>query len=364
MKVGIPRETKPDEYRVAMTPDAIRELASDGHEVLVEVTAGKGAGFSADEYAAAGARIMEGNAALYAETELVIKVKEPQPDDIQHMRPGQVVFGYFHLAGSRDVTQACLESGITAVAYETLYDEQGHLPLLKPMSEIAGKMSAQEGARFLENPQGGRGVLLSGVAGARPAKVVILGGGTVGTNAAVIAAAMGANVVIMDINRDRLAYLEANMPDNVSVMFSKTDSIARQTKDADLVVGAVMMPGKRADQLINRELLQEMLPGSVLVDVSIDQGGCSETSRPTTHSDPVYVEEGVIHYCVTNIPGAVGRTGTQALCHATLPYCRELAGTGLQAFVDRSPGRMAALNIHQGMVMHPGVLEAFPDMRA
>jgi alanine dehydrogenase len=273
-----------------------------------------------------------------------------------------IVFCYFHFASSRELIEGCLSKKIAAVAYETLVDEHGHLPLLTPMSEVAGKMSIQEGAKCLEKPMMGRGILLGGVSGVEPAVVLVLGGGVVGSNAARVAAGLGAIVTIMDINLDRLRYLDEIMPPQVTTIYSDPHAVQRFAVGADLVIGAVLIPGAKTPVLIDRQILGRMRKGSVIVDVSIDQGGCCETSRPTTHSDPIFVVDDVVHYCVTNMPGAVGRTSTQALCNATISYCRELAGLGLDSFVARSAGRAAALNMRDGRLLHRAVAEAFPDM--
>ncbi|MFC1535296.1 alanine dehydrogenase [Thermodesulfobacteriota bacterium] len=362
MIIGILREIKKDEYRVAMLPVGFELLKKDGNRILFQKGAGLGSGYGDDAYMAAGAELINSTAEVYAQAEMIVKVKEPQSEEIEQFRPGLVVFCYFHFAGSRELTEACLKKRIAAVAYETLTDEQGHLPLLTPMSEVAGKMSIQEGAKCLEKPMMGRGILLGGVSGVAPANVLIIGGGVVGTNAARVAAGLGANVIIMDINLDRLRYLDSMMPLNVTTVYCDPRAIQRYAATADLVVGAVLVPGGKAPVLIDRHIVKRMKKGSVLVDVSIDQGGCCETSRPTTHSDPVFIVDGVVHYCVTNMPGAVGRTSTQALCNATLPYCRELAGMGLDTFVKRSAGRAVALNMRNGKLLCPAVAEAFPDM--
>ena len=276
---------------------------------------------------------------------MIVKVKEPQPSEIARLREGQTLFCYFHFAASRELTVGCLKAGITAVAYETLQDTQGRLPLLTPMSEIAGRMSIQEGAKYLERPMMGQGILLGGVPGVAPANVLVLGGGVVGTNAARMAAGLAANVTLMDINLDRLRYLDEVMPANVTTIFCDPHTIADYTTHADLVIGAVLIPGGRAPVLIPRSLVKKMKPGSVIVDVSIDQGGCAETSRPTTHREPTYIVDGVVHYCVTNIPGAVSRTSTLALCNATLPYVRQLASQGIDAFAALDTGHAAAINM-------------------
>jgi len=362
MIVGVPREIKPDEYRVAVLPVGASLLAKDGHTVLIERSAGVGSGFEDAEYVSAGAKIVETSADIYAAADMIVKVKEPQDAEMSLLRRGQIVFTYFHFASSRALTESCLKSGMTAVAYETLADANGRLPLLTPMSEVAGKMSVQEGAKYLERPMAGRGILLGGVAGVPPANVLVLGGGVVGASAARLAAGVGANVVLMDINLDRLRYLDEVMPANVTTVYCDPHAVRHYAKLADLVIGAVLIPGGRAPHLIDRELLREMKDGAVIVDVCIDQGGCIETSRPTSHHDPVYLVDGVVHYCVTNMPGAVGRTSSQALCNATLPYARELAGLGLKGFAGLDRGRAAAVNMIDGKIMNAAVMAAYPDL--
>jgi len=363
MIIGVPKETKVDEYRVALLPVGAELLAGDGHEVLVEQGAGLGSGFEDRSYAAVGARIVAAPR-IYSKAELIVKVKEPQPEEIAALSAGQIVFCYFHFAASRELTTGCLEAGITAVAYETLSDADGRLPLLTPMSEIAGKMSIQEGAKYLERPMMGRGVLLGGVPGVAPANVLILGGGVVGAGAARVAAGIGANVTIMDIRLDRLRYLDEVIPANVTTIYSDPHAIQSYAIEADLVVGAVLVPGGRAPVLINRPLLSRMKKASVIVDVSIDQGGCAETSRPTTHREPTYTVDGVIHYCVTNIPGAVSRTSSQALCNATLPFVRQLASLGVEDFAALDPGHAAAVNLRNHQITNPAVAQTFPDLPA
>lgn len=362
MIVGIPREIKADEYRVAILPVGVNLLVSDGHTVLIEKGAGLGSGFDDNSYAVEGAQIVSSAGEIYKQSELVVKVKEPQPEEISQLRRGQIVFCFFHFAASRELTEGCLKTGITALAYETLADEKGRLPLLTPMSEVAGKMSIQEGAKFLEKPMMGRGILLGGVAGVEPANVLILGGGVVGASAARVAAGLGANVVIMDTNLDRLRYLDEVMPANVTTIYSDPHAIERYAVWADLVIGAVLIPGARTPVLINRKLLKRMKAGAVVIDVCIDQGGCFETSCPTTHHDPTFIFDGVVHYCVTNMPGAVGRTSSHALCNATLPYCRDVARFGIDDFITMSPGNAAALNLHNGKIVSSAVAEVFPDL--
>ncbi|MCH7916545.1 MAG: alanine dehydrogenase [Planctomycetes bacterium] len=359
MIIGIPCEVKRDEYRVAVLPVGVQLLTGDGHRVLLQKGAGLGSGYDDASYAQAGATLIDSAAEIYDQAQLVMKVKEPQVEEIALLRPDQIVFCYFHFAGSRQLTQGCLDRGIVAVAYETLSDEQGQLPLLTPMSEVAGKMSIQEGAKCLEKPMMGRGILLGGVAGVEPAKVLIIGAGVVGTNAARVAAGLGASVVIMDINLKRLRYLEETMPPNVTTVYCDPHAVAQHARLSDLVVGAVLIPGAKTPRLINRETVKEMKKGAALVDVCIDQGGCCETSHVTTHSDPVFIVEDVVHYCVANMPGAVGRTSSQALCNATLPYCRELAALGIDDFTSKSPGRAAALNMRRSEVLCTAVADAF-----
>lgn len=362
MIIGIPKEVKADEYRVALLPVGAELLCKDGHTVLVETNAGLESGYPDQDYIDAGAKIVENADAVYGQSEMIIKVKEPQSDEIKRLNSKQILFCYFHFASSRDLTKGCLDAKITAIAYETLADNNGHLPLLTPMSEVAGKMSVQEGAKSLEKHGKGRGILLGGVTGVKPANVMILGAGVVGTNAATVAAGMGANVIIMDIDLDRLRYIDEVMPPNVTTVFSDPHAIAYHSIYSDLIIGAVLIPGGKAPMLITREIMKTMKRGAVLVDVAIDQGGCFETSRPTTHGNPTYVIDDIVHYCVANIPGAVSRTSSQALCHATLPYCRELAKLGLDRFLAKSPGYASSLNMRDGYVTLEGVAEAFPDL--
>ncbi len=360
MIIGVPKEIKRDEYRVALLPVGAHLLAEDGHTVLVEHSAGTASGFEDSAYEAAGAEIVKSADEVYAKSDMVVKVKEPQPEEVKQMQGGQTVFCYFHFAASKELTKACLEAGITAVAYETLTDARGRLPLLTPMSEIAGRMSIQEGAKYLEKPMMGQGILLGGVPGVPPANVLILGGGVVGTNAARMAAGLAANVTIMDIDLDRLRYLDEIMPANVTTIYCDPHSVQDYAANADLVVGAVLIPGGLAPKLISESLVAKMKNGSVLVDVCIDQGGCADTSRPTTHSEPTYIVDGVVHYCVANIPGAVSRTSTHALCNATGPYVRELASLGVDAFAAVDQGRAAAVNVRGGQIVNAAVAKAFP----
>jgi alanine dehydrogenase len=359
MLIGVPREIKRDEYRVAMLPVGVEELSRAGHKVLLETNAGVGSGLSDAEYAAEGAEIVATAAEIYGRADLIVKVKEPLPAEYSLIRAGQTLFTYFHFAASNELTQAMLKSGATCLAYETLKDTQGRLPLLTPMSEVAGRMSIQEGAKYLEKPQLGRGILLAGVPGVAPAHITILGGGVVGANAAKIAAGFQADIAILDVNMDRLRYLDDIMPPNVNVLYSDRHTIRDQLRLADLVVGAVLIPGAKAPRLITRQDLKQMKPGSVIIDVAIDQGGCVETSRPTTHSDPTYLEEGVLHYCVTNMPGAVGRTSTFALCNVTLPWVLMLAKLGIEPAIRQSASLASAANICRGKVTNQAVAETF-----
>jgi len=358
MRIGVPKEVKSDEYRVAMLPVGVDLLTKAGHKVFVEQDAGVGSGFSDDMYTAAGATIVKTHQEAF-DVDMIVKVKEPQPQEIELFKPNQIVFTYFHFAASNELTQGCLEREIVAIAYETIKDRQGRLPLLTPMSEIAGKMSIQEGAKFLEKPMMGRGILLGGVPGVAPAKVVVIGAGVVGSCAAKVAAGLGADVVVMDINLDRLRYLDDVMPANVDTIYSDPHTIKKHVSEADLVVGAVLIVGAKAPRLVNRELLRHMQPGAVLVDVAIDQGGCAETSRPTTHKDPIYIAEGVVHYCVTNMPGAVGRTSTIALCNATLPYALTIANKGYMKAAEDDVGLAEGINMAGGRVTNAAVAESF-----
>jgi alanine dehydrogenase len=359
MLIGVPKEIKPDEYRVALTPAGAEMLTQSGHDVVVEKGAGLGSGFTDDFYENAGATILETADEVWAKAEMIMKVKEPIAPEWPRMRDGQVIFTYFHFAASEELTKAVVDSGAIAIAYETVELTTGELPLLTPMSEVAGRMAVQEGAKYLEKPQGGLGVLLGGVPGVNPGKVVILGGGVVGTNAAKMAAGLGANVFIMDINLDRLRYLDDVMPANVSTLYSTRYAIRKQVEDADLVIGAVLIPGAKAPSLITKEDLGLMRDGTVIVDVAIDQGGCVETMKPTTHHDPVYEVDGVIHYAVANMPGGVPRTSTLALTNATLPYALQLAGKGWQQACRDNAALKLGVNVVAGKVTYAGVAEAF-----
>ena len=358
MLIGLPKEIKSDEYRVAMLPSGVEDLTQAGHKVLVERGAGSGSGIADDDYAACGAEIVQSHAEVFA-ADIVIKVKEPLSAEWSLLRRGQILFTYFHFAADEELTRNVLESGVTAVAYETLKGRSGDLPLLTPMSEVAGRMSIQQGAKFLERPQEGRGILLGGVPGVEPAHIAILGGGVVGKNAARIAAGFQADVVLLDVNVERLRYLDDIMPANVNTLFSDRHNIREQLRKADLIIGGVLIPGARAPRLVTAEDLKIMKPGAVVIDVCIDQGGCFETSRPTTHSAPTYLVDGILHYCVTNMPGAVGRTSTYALCNVTFPYLKRIVSEGLQAACQRDPGLAAAVNMLEGRVTNQAVAETF-----
>jgi alanine dehydrogenase len=362
MIIGVLREVKSDEYRVGLLPVGAELLVRDGHTVLVETAAGGESGFEDDQYLAAGAKIVDTAEEVWGEAELIVKVKEPQPAEIPMMREGQDVFTYFHFAADEALTRGCLDQGITAIAYETLEGRTEHgrasLPLLTPMSEVAGRLSIQEGAKYLERPQQGRGVLLGGVPGVEPGDVLIIGGGVVGTNAAWMAAGLGAYVTILDLDLDRLRYLSEIMPPNVTTIYSDIHAIRDALTRADLVIGAVLIPGAKAPHLIRRDDLPTMKRGSVIVDVAVDQGGCVETTHATTHADPVYLVDGVVHYCVANMPGAVSRTSTQALTNATLPWVVRLANEGSDRLAAANDGFRSAVNTRGGRVLNRAVGEA------
>ena len=355
MKVGVPTETKTDEYRVALTPSGVRELADRGHEVLVQRGAGEGSAIADDDYVAQGARIVPDADAVFGEAELVVKVKEPQPEEVARLEPRHTLFTYLHLAPDPALTQGLVDSGATCIAYETVEDRAGRLPLLAPMSEVAGKIATQAGAFMLEKPLGGRGLLLGGVPGVAAGRVMIIGGGVVGINAAVIAIGMGAEVNVLDRNVDRLRDVELLLNDRASTVFSSTVEIEQLLPQVDLVIGAVLVHGARAPHVVTREQLGLMKRNAVLVDVAIDQGGCFETSRPTTHSDPTYEVDGITHYCVANMPGAVPITSTYALTNATMPYVVRLAGEGVHRALSSDPGFMAGLNVAAGQVTYEPV---------
>ena len=357
--IGVPREIKEQEQRVSVVPSGAFLLTKAGHTMLVEKGAGLGSGISDEEYIGAGCQMIDDAAEVWARSEIIAKVKEPLAEEYQFLRSDLVVFTFFHFAASKPLADACLDSGVSAVAYETIEGKNGTLPLLTPMSEVAGRMSVLAGARNLQRQNGGRGVLLSGVPGVEPGRVVILGGGVVGSNAARMAAGLGARVRIFDIDLERLRYLDDTMPANVNTCFSTPFAVHEAVQAADLVIGAVLVAGDRAPVLVPKEWLLEMPNGSVIVDVAVDQGGCVESGRPTTHADPTYVIDGVVHYCVANMPGAVPRTSTFALTNATQPYLQELASEGLELFVKRDPHRAQGLNVSAGMVFHRGVSKAF-----
>ena len=358
MIIGTPKEIKDNEYRVGITPGGARQLVEAGHQVLVEVGAGKGSGFSDKEYQTSGAKIVATSADAWS-AQLVAKVKEPQPSEYGFLRPDLVLFAYLHLAAEERLTREMMARGLTGIAYETVELPNGNLPLLTPMSEVAGRMSIQIGAYYLEKTNGGRGKLLSGVPGVRPADVAIIGAGVVGTNAAQVALGMGAHVMIVDINLERLRYLNEVMSGRLTTLSSNPINIAEAVRRADLLVGAVLIKGGKAPKLVTRDMISAMNPGSVVVDVSVDQGGCIETSHPTTHSNPTFLVNGVIHYCVGNIPGAVPRTSTYALGNATLPYVVKLANLGVEAAIQADPSLAKGVNVHKGKVTYPAVAEAF-----
>ncbi|MEC4896313.1 MAG: alanine dehydrogenase [Oscillatoria sp. PMC 1051.18] len=360
MEIGVPKETKDQEFRVGLSPDSVRLLCDKNHTVFVEKNAGTGAGFTDEDYEKAGAKIVP-DAATAWNRELVVKVKEPLPEEYQYLQKEQLLFTYLHLAASHSLTKALLDSGVSAIAYETVELPDGRLPLLTPMSIIAGRLSVQFGARYLERQQGGRGVLLGGIPGVRPGKVVILGGGVVGTEAARIAVGMGAAVQIIDINVERLAYLESLFGSRVELLYSSPLLIEQLVPEADLLVGAVLVVGRRAPVLVPRSLVKQMRPGSVIIDVAVDQGGCVETLRTTSHTNPTYVEEEVIHFGVPNMPGAVPWTATQALNNSTLPYVLKLANLGLKA-LERDAALAGGLNVKNHLLIHPAVQEVFPDL--
>lgn len=359
MIIGCPKEIKDNEYRVALTPAGVAHLRKSGHDVVIEESAGVGTGITDDSYKAAGAEIAGSAADVYERARLIVKVKEPLESEYPLIRPEHVLFTYFHFAASRQLTEAMLSSGAACVAYETVEMPDGSLPLLTPMSEVAGRMAVQEGAKYLERPMMGRGILLAGVPGVPPANVLILGGGVVGSNAARIAAGIGANVTVMDIDIDRLRYLEDVMPPNVTTLYSNVHTIKEKLADADLVIGAVLLVGTKSPVLVTREMLGLMKRGAVMVDVAVDQGGCFETTRPTTHRDPIYVVDGIVHYCVSNMPGAVAGTSTYALTNATFPYLEELADLGLEAAMKEDEALRMGLTIAQGKLLVKDLADQF-----
>ena len=359
MKIGIPKEIKNNENRVGMTPAGVKELVNNGHEVAVQKTAGEGSGFADEEYVAAGAQILPTIEDVYAYADMIVKVKEPIAPEYPLVKKGQVLFTYFHFASDRELTEAMMKAEGICIAYETVRDRVGTLPLLIPMSEVAGRMSIQEGARFLEKPQGGKGKLLGGVPGVKPAKVLILGAGVVGKNAAFMAAGLGADVTITDISLPTLRHLDEVMPKNVKTLFSSRHNIEQELPTTDLVIGSVLIPGAKAPKLLTKDMLKLMKPGSVIVDVAIDQGGCFETSVPTTHSEPVYSIDEVVHYAVANIPGAVPYTSTLALTNATLPYAIRLANLGWVEACKKDAGLAEGVNMVEGKVTFKAVAEAW-----
>jgi alanine dehydrogenase len=357
VKIGVAKEIKSDEYRVALTPAGALELTRRGHDVVVESGAGEGSAFPDDAYANVGAHVVSVEQ-VWSESELLLKVKEPVSEEYERLREGLVLFTYLHIAADEPLTRALLESGITAVAYETVETDDRRLPLLAPMSEIAGRLAAQAGAYFLEKPLGGRGLLLGGVPGVAPGRVIVIGGGAVGYNAAIIAIGLGAQVTILERSIDRMRYLDEILSGRVSLVMSSSLQIAESIADADVVIGAVLIPGALAPKLVTREMIREMEPGAVVVDVAIDQGGCFETSKPTTHSDPVYDVDGVTHYCVANMPGAVPITSTKALTNATLPYVEAIAEHGLREAVARDRALARGVNVVDGKITYQAVAEA------
>lgn len=359
MIIGVPKEIKPQENRVALQPGGVLLLKRNGHEVLVEKSAGVGSGFTDEDYKSAGATIIEDVEEVWKRAEMIMKVKEPIAVEYPRMREGQVLFTYFHFAADEALTKAVVASKCIAIAYETVEKADRSLPLLIPMSEVAGRMAAQEGAVYLEKPKGGRGMLIGGIPGVKPAKVLVLGGGIVGVNAAKIAAGMGADTTIMDINMPRLRYLDDVMPRNINTVFSSEANIRAMLPRVDMIIGAVLKPGAKAPHLITREMLKEMRPGTVLVDVAIDQGGCFETSKPTTHQDPVYFVDDVLHYCVANMPGAVPYTSTLGLTNVTLPYAVSLANKGWKQALKDDKELLMGLNIANGIIVYDDVAKAF-----
>ncbi len=359
MIVGVPKEIKTNENRVALVPAGAEALVADGHTVLVEQGAGLGSGFADEAFKSVGAQIVAKVDEVWAKAEMIMKVKEPIAVEWPRMRKGQVIFTYFHFAAAEDLTKAVIGSSAIAIAYETVQLDSGELPLLTPMSEVAGRMAVQEGAKYLEKVFGGSGILLGGVPGVLPAEVLIIGGGVVGTNAAKMAAGLGAHVTLLDVSLDRLRYLSDVLPPNVDLLYSNRHNILDQLKKADLVVGAVLLPGAKAPHLVKRADLKLMKPGSVIVDVAVDQGGCIETIKPTTHESPTYVVDGIIHYAVANMPGGVPRTSTLALTNATFPYAKRLAKLGWKAACKADRALTLGLNVIEGKVVYPGVAEAF-----
>lgn len=359
MIIGVPKEVKDNEYRVSVPPGGVREFTRHGHTVLVETSAGIGSGFEDAEYVASGATILDTAADVWSRAEMIIKVKEPLPEEYPHLHENLVLFTYLHLAASEPLTKALLASGVTGIAYETVENRDGGLPLLQPMSEVAGRMATQIVAQYLQKPEGGRGVLMGGVPGTLPANVVVLGGGTVGINAAQVALGMGAQVTLLDVSHERLRYLDDVLHGRFTTLYSNENNISESIRRADAVIGGVLIAGARTPMLITREMLSIMPRASVIVDVAVDQGGCVETTRPTTHSDPIYFVDGVLHYGVANMPGAVPRTSSYALSNATLRYALRLADLGVDEALARDPGLLKGLNVSRGQLLYPAVAEAF-----
>lgn len=359
MVIGIPKEIKDNENRVGMIPVGVEELVKRGHRVLIEKDGGLGSSISNEDYQSFGAELVNSHTDVFADSDMIIKVKEPLPQEYGLIKEGQIIFTYFHFAASKELTLGMMDRKAVCIAYETIEDGQGRLPLLIPMSEVAGRMAVQEGAKYLEKPMGGRGILLGGVPGVAPANVVILGGGIVGTNAAKMAAGMGAKVTILDVDLDRLRYLDDIMPKNVTTLMSNSHNIREKLKETDLLIGAVLISGAKAPVLVTKDMLKLMKPGSVLVDVAVDQGGCIETCHPTTHSNPVFIVEGMVHYCVANMPGAVAVTSTYALTNVTLPYAIHIADKGWQKAVEKDKGLAKGLNIVDGKIILKPVADTF-----
>lgn len=359
MKIGVPKEIKNNENRVGLTPAGVKELVQHGHDLYVQYTAGEGSGFADEEYMAAGATILPTIEDVYATADMIVKVKEPIAPEYPLVRKDQVLFTYFHFASDEELTEAMIKSGATCIAYETVRDKAGTLPLLVPMSEVAGRMSVQEGARFLEKPQGGKGILLGGVPGVKPAKVLILGAGVVGRNAALMAAGLGCDVTITDISLPTLRYVADVMPKNVKTLYSSRHNIEQELPTVDLVIGSVLVPGAKAPKLLTADMLPMMRPGTVIVDVAVDQGGCFETTHPTTHSEPIYTVDGIVHYAVANIPGAVPYTSTLALTNATLPYALRIADMGWKEACKADAGLAEGVNVVDGKVTFKGVADAW-----
>lgn len=358
MLIGVPKEIKSFEYRVGLTPSSVRELVSHGHQIVVEKNAGEKIGFDDQSYLQAGARIAGNAEEVYQSAEMIVKVKEPQPKECRLLKENQVLFAYLHLAPDPEQAKLLQESGCIAIAYETVTSSRGGLPLLSPMSEVAGRMSVQAGATSLEVRHNGRGILLGGVPGVAPANVLVLGGGVAGTNAVRVAIGMGANVTVVDRSLERLYELDLQFGSSINTLYSTTDAIETQAESADLIIGAVLIPGASAPKLITKKMLSRMKPGAVMVDISIDQGGCFETSKPTTHQDPTFIVDGIVHYCVANMPGAVPRTSTVALNNATLPFALSLANLGYKQAMQRNPHLMDGLNVWQGKITYRAVAEA------